>query len=159
MIPNARLKTAIHHLAGVTLTVALVMLLWAGSWLFWPTHGFTKVDISFVDGETGAAIPPPTVAAGDNLAYRVDYCVDETTPVPVTVRRAIQLQNHVMTYGLAEVAYQISRPCESVIRVLSIPDMVRPGDYKIQIFTDIQTSPIRHVNQVWTSPSFTIAKR
>jgi hypothetical protein len=156
MIPNQRLKTAINHLAGATLTVALLLLLSAGAWLFWPSRGFTSVDIRFVDPSGHVTDTKPVVSPGEDVAYSVSYCIDEKTPIPVTVRRAIELQNHVFTYGLSEIGYQISKPCESVIRILTVPPMVRPGEYRIKVYTDIQGSPIRRIYQAWESPTFTV---
>lgn len=156
---SPRMRTAIHHLAGVTLTTALVLLLAAGYWLFWPSQGFTKVDIEFVGTDGHPLAKAPTVHPGEDIAYRVSYCIDERTPVPVTVRRAIELQNHVVTYGLSEVAYQVSQPCEEVVRILTIPGMVKAGDYKIRVYTDIQGSPIRRVYQTWSSPVFQVVTK
>jgi hypothetical protein len=156
MITNQRLKTGIHHLAGVTLTIALFLLLLAGYWLFWPSQGFTKVDIEFVDRDGHVVKDVPFVRPGEEIAYQVSYCVDESVPIPVTVRRAIELQNHVVTYGLSEIAYQVTSPCESVIRILTIPAMVRPGEYRIRVYTDIQGSPIRRIYQSWASPVFRV---
>ena len=147
----------LHGVAWVTLTTALALLLLAGTWLLWPHEGFTKVDIQFVDQSGHRVREMPVVRPGQELSYQIAYCVGSETPIPVTVRRAIQLQNHVVTYALSEIGYQVTKPCEEVIRVLTIPPFIRPGRYRLLVYTDLQVTPLQRVYQVWTSPDFEIA--
>lgn len=149
-------KRLAYYGAAATILGAIALVVWAGWSLFGPGNSFTSVRIQFVDATGVATSHPPTVTAGDTIAYQVSYCVDGDLPLPVTVRRSIQLKNHVVTYGMSELGYQITRPCETVVRMMEIPHLVRPGRYKILVYTDIQATPIRHEYAAWESPEFTI---
>lgn len=137
----------LYALAALTLGLAAVLVSVGIYWVSWPYGGLEHVTIQMGDAP---------VVAGGTLGYTIGYCVADGIPVPVTVLRELELQDHLVTYALPMVGYTIEQRCEEKTRIVGVPPYVVPGVYHLHIHTEVEVNRLRSIRQVFQSPDFVV---
>jgi hypothetical protein len=135
---------------SIGMGAAFVLLAIVGWWLLYPYQGVSKWEFVF---------DTPVVQQGALFRWHVNYCVDGSTPLPVTIQRELELQNHTVIFPMPEVSHAIVKPCETKHRAMGVPEYAPPGVYRIVITTRLQVNPFRVVQQSWVSPPFTVVAK
>lgn len=142
-----------HFLAvtvSMTFLTAFGLLSLILYWLIRPYDGFTKFEI------ISDAQP---VVQGGLYQWSVNHCIDNSIPLPVTINREIELQNHKTRFPLPVISYIVSERCESYSRAAVIPEDTPPGTYHLHVHTSIKVNPFRTVDQEFTGNNFEIVLR
>ncbi len=133
-------------ISWLTILSAMGILLVAGYWAFFP---FKLVE--FYNRPFEVTNEDRTVARGDRLRYRIDYC------------KYNDLMPEITKYFMDGVQYEtpkalggLPKGCQTIISDVYIPRAIPPGDYTVKIVTRYHVNPIRNIEFVNFTEKFTI---
>ena len=149
------LVKAYYTAAWFGIFVGIIGFTTLGYWRVAPYNGLTEVTSPF-------PVKQEAVYKGQLVTYTMSYCVEQDVPLPITVHRAIELQNadNTAPVGSLPIAppleYEITERCESRDFFIGIPMYVPVGTYHVHTTTHLQVNPVREVTQSWYSENFKI---
>jgi hypothetical protein len=145
--PLTRVDIALRWMVVVTFVLTAGTLATASYWLIRPYTGLETFSVSNVSA---------VVEAGSIYRWDVSYCASTSTPVPITMTRELELQNHQTRFPIPSLDYVVSERCESFQRAMILPIDTPPGQYHLHIHTRLEVNPLRTVRQEWQGPNFTV---
>ena len=130
-------------------------------WLVWPYN-----DVYPTGSLTGSIVGEPSIERAGDITVKFDGFCDNSRNVVVTRWADLygvgdDSSEIVAAYSLPPIEFYVDQEsCQSpVVSVITIPNYVPPGTYRLRIITTYRANPIRNIDMTTYTEPFTIVPR